>query len=165
MLRRTMVSHIPFKNPKPVLNIPPMHVTTELVTFTKSSGAGQFYINLLDWRYNGLRERISGVASAQAAKMGMTKPFGPRLWFIRIIFIALILGPGSRDPEISLSKQLWTLPSWVADTVRPNLTILRTVVSEFAKAFTGMTDRIPRPEKVKGMTYYQIEAALQFGTP
>jgi hypothetical protein len=37
MLRRTMVSHILFKNPMPIINIPPMHVTTELVTFTKSS--------------------------------------------------------------------------------------------------------------------------------
>jgi len=40
MLRRTMVSHIPFKNPKPIINIPPMNLTTELVTLTKSSGAG-----------------------------------------------------------------------------------------------------------------------------
>jgi hypothetical protein len=48
MLRRTKVSHIPFKNPKPINNIPPMHVTTELVTFRKSSRARQFYINLVD---------------------------------------------------------------------------------------------------------------------
>jgi len=31
MLRRTLVSHIPFKNPKPIINIPQLHVTTELV--------------------------------------------------------------------------------------------------------------------------------------
>jgi hypothetical protein len=104
MLRRTMVSHIPFKNPKPIINIPPMHVTTELVTFTKSSGAGQFYINLVDGSYKGLRERITGVASAQATTMGKTKPFGPRWRFIRLISIALILGPASMDPEISSSK-------------------------------------------------------------
>jgi hypothetical protein len=59
-----MVSRIPFKNPKPIFNIPPMHVTTELLTFTKSSGAGQFYINLLDGSYKMLRDRITGVASA-----------------------------------------------------------------------------------------------------
>jgi len=45
ILRRTIVSHILFKNPKPIINIPRIHVTTELVTFTKSYGAGQFYIN------------------------------------------------------------------------------------------------------------------------
>jgi hypothetical protein len=165
MLQRTMVSHIPFKNPKPIINIPPMHVTTELVTFTKSSGAGQFYINLVDGSYKGLRERITRVASAQATTMGKTKPFGPRWRFIRLISIALILGPASMDPEISLLKRLWTLPSGVADTGRPNLIMLRTVISEFAKAFPGKTDRIPPPEKVKGMTYDQIEAALQFGAP
>jgi hypothetical protein len=78
MLRRTMVSHIPFKNPKPIINIPPIHVTTKLVTFTKSSGAGKFYINLVDGSYKGLRERITGVASAQATTTGKTKPFDPR---------------------------------------------------------------------------------------
>jgi hypothetical protein len=43
--------------------------------------------------------------------------------------------------------------------------MLRTVISEFAKAFPGKTDRIPPPEKVKGMTYDQIEAALRLGAP
>jgi hypothetical protein len=66
------------------------------------------------------------------------------------------------DTEISSSKQLSTLPSVVADTRRPNLIMIRTVISEFVKAFPGKTDRIPSPEKVKGMTYVQIEAALQF---
>jgi hypothetical protein len=101
-----MVSHILFKNPKPIINIPPMHVTTELVTFTKSSGAGKFYINFVDGSYKGLRERITGVASAQATTTGKTKPFGPRWRFICLISVALILGPASMDPEISSSKQL-----------------------------------------------------------
>jgi len=104
MLRRTMVSHIPFKNPKPIINIPPMHVTTKLVTFTKFSGAGQFYINLLDSSYKGLRERITGVASAQATTMGKSKHFGPRWRYIRLISVALIIGPASMDPEVSSSK-------------------------------------------------------------
>jgi len=99
-----MVRHIPCKNPKPIINIPPMHVTTKLVTFMKSSGAGQFYINLVDGSYKALRERITGVASAQATMMGKTKPFGPRWQFIRLISIALILGPALMDPEISSSK-------------------------------------------------------------
>jgi len=165
MLWRTIVSHIPFKNPKPIINIPPMHVTTELVTFTKSSGAGQFYFNLGDSSYKGLRLRITGVASTQATTMGKTKHFDPHWRFIRLISVVLILGPALIDPEISSSKRLWTLPSGVADTGRPNLIMLRTVMSEFAKAFPGKTDRIPPPGKVKGMTYDQIEAALLFGAP
>ena len=88
-----MVSHIPFKNPEPIIIIPCMHVTTELVTFTKSSGAGQFYIKVLDGSYKRLRERITGVASMQATTMAKTKPFGPHWWFIRIISVALILRP------------------------------------------------------------------------
>jgi len=59
------------------MNIPPVYVTTELVTFTKSSGAGQFYITLVDGSYNELRESITGVASAHATTMGKTKPCGP----------------------------------------------------------------------------------------
>jgi len=165
MLRRTMVSHNPFKNPKPIINIPPTHVTTELVSFTKPSGAGKFYLTLVDGSYKGLRERITGVASAQATTMGTTKPFGPCWRFIRPISIVLILGHASMDPEISSSKPLWALPSGVADTGRPNMIMLRTVISEFQKAFPGKIDRIPPPEKVKGMTYDQIEAALPFGDP
>jgi hypothetical protein len=165
MLWQTMVSHILFKNPKPIINIPPMHVTTELVTFTKFSGAGQFYINFVDGSYKGLRQRITGVASAQATMIGKTKPFGPRWRFNRHIAIALILGPASMDPGISSSNGIWTLPSRDADTGRPNLIMLRTVISEFAKAFPGKTDRIPPPDNVKGMTYDQIEAALRFGAP
>jgi hypothetical protein len=108
---------------------------------------------LVDGSYNGLRERITGVASAQARTMGKTKPFGLRWRLIRLISIALVLGPASMDPEISSSRQFWTLPSGVADTGRPNLIMLRTVISEFAKAFPRKTDRLPPPEKVKGMTY------------
>jgi hypothetical protein len=160
-----MVSHIPIKNPKPIINIPPIDVTTELVTFMKPPGAGQFYINFVDGSYKVLRERISGVASAQATTMGKTKPFGPRWRFIHLIPLAHILGPASMDPEISSSKQLWILPSGVADRGRPNLIMLRMVISEFAKAFPGKTDGIPPPETVKGMRYDQIEAALRFGAP
>jgi len=58
-----MVSHIPFKNPKPIINILPMCVTTKLVAFTKFSGTGLFYIILVHGSKMGFRERISGVAS------------------------------------------------------------------------------------------------------
>jgi hypothetical protein len=77
MLQRTMVSHIPFKNPKPFSEIHHMHVTTELVIFTKSSGSVQFYINSEGGIYKRIRERITGVSSAQATTMGKSKPFGP----------------------------------------------------------------------------------------
>jgi len=70
MLWQTMLSYIPFKNPKPIIDIPPRHETATLVTFMKSSGAGQFYINLVDGSHKGLRERITGVVSAQATMRG-----------------------------------------------------------------------------------------------
>jgi hypothetical protein len=41
--------------------------------------------------------------------------------------------------------------------------MLRAVSYEFANTFPGKMDRIPPPEKVKGMTYDSIEAVLQFG--
>jgi len=147
-----MVSHIPSKNQKPIINIPPMHVTTELVTFTKSSGARQFYITLVVGSYKGLRERFTGVASAQATMMGKTKPFGHRWRFIPLISVDLILRPASMDVEISSLKRLWSLPSGVADTGRLNLIMLRTVNSQCAKVLPGKTDRISPPEKVHGMT-------------
>jgi len=65
-----MVSHIPFNNPKPIINILPTQVTSVLVRFTKSSGAGLFCINLVDGSYKGLIEKIIGVSSMQATTMG-----------------------------------------------------------------------------------------------
>jgi len=62
------------------------------------------YINLVDGRYNGHREKITGVASAQAKKMGKKEPFGPLWQFIRHVSIAHILGLGMMDPELSAWK-------------------------------------------------------------
>jgi hypothetical protein len=107
ILQWTMVSHIPFKIPKPIINIPPMHVTTELVTFTKSPGGSQFYINLVDGCYMGLRERFTEVASMQATTTGKTNPFGRHWRCIRFISVPNILGPTSMDLEISSLRQLW----------------------------------------------------------
>jgi len=43
---------------------------------------------------------------------------------------------------------------------RPNLYMLRKVISQLAKAFPGKTDWIHPPGKMAGMTYHHIEAAL-----
>ena len=120
-LQRTMMSHIPFKNPKPIFNIPPLHVTTKLVTFTKSSGAGQFYIDLVDGRYTGLRERSTGVASTQATTMGNTKRFGPHWGCISLISVVLFLAlpwwirnyRGQHHPGPYLSRLMtWADQTW-----------------------------------------------------
>jgi hypothetical protein len=67
--------------------------------------------------------------------------------------------------EISLSKRYRLFPSGVADMGRLNLIMLRTVISEFAKAFPGKTDQKPSPGTVKSMTSDHIKAALRFGAP
>jgi hypothetical protein len=114
MLWRTMVSQILFKNTMPVTKIPPIHVTTEHVTFPTSSGTRQFYIFSVDSSNNRLRERITGVASAQATTMGKMQPFGTGWWFIHLISITLVLGPASIDPEITSSNELQSfLPGWL----------------------------------------------------
>jgi hypothetical protein len=104
MQRRTSFCHIPFKNPKPIINITLMHVITKLVTFTKSTGAGQFYSNLVDASYRRLRERITQVASLQATTTGKTWTFGPHWQLIRLISVGLILALASMDPEILTSR-------------------------------------------------------------
>jgi hypothetical protein len=52
---------------------------------------------LIDGSYKGLWERITRVASTQAAIMGKTKTAGPCWRFIRLIPIGLILSPASMD--------------------------------------------------------------------
>jgi len=118
-------------------------------------------MHLVDGSREELRQRMTGVASAQATMMGKTMPIGPRWLFICLSIVALIRGTSSMDPEISLSKWVSSLPSMVVDRGRPNLIRLRMVISEFAKALPGKTDQIPSAEKIKGMTYDQIEAALR----
>jgi hypothetical protein len=88
-----MVSHIPFKTPKPIINICPMHVTMELVTFSKSTGAEHLNINLVDGHSKEPREIITMVASGQSTMMGSTKAVGPRWLFICLISIELIHTP------------------------------------------------------------------------
>jgi hypothetical protein len=165
IVQHTMMSHVPFKNQKPIIDIAPTHVTTELVTFTTSTGAGQFYIDLVDGSYKVRRERITRIATTEARTMGKTTPFGIRWRFLRIISGVLILAPASMDPEISLSTQFWSLPFTVADRGKLNLTMLRMVISECAKASPGKTDQIPPPQNVEGMMYHQINTAFRFGAP
>ena len=53
----------------------------------------------------------------------------------------------------------------VADTGRTNLMILRTVISEFGKAFPGKIHRILPSVKNKSVIYDQINTALQIWAP
>jgi len=147
-----MVSHIPFKNWRPIINIVPMQVTTKIALFTKSSGAVLFYITLVDGSFESLRGRIPWFTSTQTAMMGKTKPFGPHWGIIWVISSALIIGPFLINWEMSSLKQLWTLPSGAADSGRPNLILVRMAISEFANAFQGQKHQIPPAEKIKGMT-------------
>lgn len=160
-----MVSHIPINNPKPINNIAPILVTTKFVTFMMSSWAGQFYNDLVDSRYMGHRKRITRVASVQATTMGKTMPFCPCWEFIWHVCDAIIVGPATKDVELSSSKQLWLLPSGEIDKGTLNQIMLRTIISEFGKNFPGKTDWIPLPENVKSMMNDQIEAALRFWAP
>jgi hypothetical protein len=165
MLWQAMVSHILFKNPKPVINIISIHVTTKLVSFKKFSGAGKFNINLVHGSFMGIREKITGAISAQITTVGKTRPFGPCWLLIHLISRAHIVGPALTDVEMSLSKQVWKLHSWVADMAQPNQMLLRTVIVQFGKAFTGKTNIIPLSADGKSMTYDQNKAVLSFGTP
>lgn len=105
MLWRTMVSNILFRNPKPIIDIPPIHVTTEFVTFLKFSGVWLCYINLVDDSWKGFRERITKVASVQGMAMGNTKPFSSRWRDIRLISVSRIPWSALMDLEISSTKQ------------------------------------------------------------
>jgi len=107
MSRRTMVSNISFQNTKVVFNTPHMDVTTALVSFTKSSGAGQIYISLVDGSYKVHNRRITRIASAQATLIGMMKPLYPHRQFIQHISIVPILGPALIHLQMSSSKQVW----------------------------------------------------------
>jgi hypothetical protein len=107
-------------------------------------------------------EGITGVASTLAPTMGTTKLFGVCWQFILLISVALIVGPATMDPNKSSLKQFWSFLSGVADTGRPNLVMLRMGISMFAMASPWKTQQIAPCQKVKGMTYDQIQAALRF---
>ena len=73
----TSVRQISFKNPKPVINIPPMHVTTAVVILMKSSGAWQLNLNMADCSYAGFIVKMTGIAFVQTPMMGKRQYVGP----------------------------------------------------------------------------------------
>jgi len=90
---QTIVSHILIKNQNPIINNPHMHVSTALVTWMKSSGARQCYINMGNGSNTDLRERITGVVSTPASLMGKMKLLASHWRVICLIITVLILGP------------------------------------------------------------------------
>jgi len=78
MLVWTMVCCTPFKNPKHIINIPYRHLTIEPVTFTKSSGAGQSYIHLVDSSYKSLGQNHWSCLHA-GTNNGYNEAFWPML--------------------------------------------------------------------------------------
>ena len=78
MQMRTMLSHILIEHPQRIINIPPVHVTTKLVQYMRSTRAGQFNIISVDSSYDRLGERMTGVVSKQITLMGKMKPFSPQ---------------------------------------------------------------------------------------
>jgi len=124
----TMVSHIPFKNREPMINIPSMHVTMKLGTFTMSSRAGLFYINQVDGSYEQLRESITKIGSTKATSMGKTKPFGLQWQCTCHICTQSFVANGWMYLAISWLKWSWSLPSSIADMGRPILIMLKMVI-------------------------------------
>jgi len=121
--------------------------------------AVHFSIDFADGRYIGIPEIIAEVASRQATPMYKMKPLCLYWGLIHLTSVVFILGPASMDPEIPSLKHLWLLHSCVADMARPNLIMLRMVISEFAKGFERKTDWIPPPEMVNSITYDQLDVA------
>lgn len=156
------MSHVWFQNPKPIINISPVHSTSDLVLFKKSIRHGQNSIQLVNSSYNSLSERFRGIVYMQATTMGQRKPFGPCWLSIHLITIVMILHASWMDSERYPSKQLWKLLFRVADTGRQILIMLRMVISNYAKAFPWESVQIHPLEKIIGIMLSQIEAALCF---
>jgi len=109
---QTPVSHIPFSHPKPIIDISPIHVTTKLMTFTKSTGARPVYINLVDSSRMGFRVRNIGFDYTQATMTGKTKPFGHHWRVIHLISVVLIVSLARMDPKISFFDMNMDIPFW-----------------------------------------------------
>ena len=161
MLRRTMVSRIPFNNPRPIIDIPPMHMETVRIRYPSDSESALFHRKLINTAYGELRNKIAG--ETPQLEKGRPHVFGPRWRFIRLVSLSPLLATASMKSEMT-SKMLWETKD---DGFRPNVDLIKELLLWFREVWPSVgLDSIPLDENnIKSMRKAQIQAALLFGAP
>src|SRR3977135_1280463 len=135
MLRRGMVSRIPFGNPTPIIDIPQMSIASHLLKFG-SRGSMELYRKLVNQPYDSLRARITG------KQIGPDSPgsvFGPRWRYIRLVSLSPLLRPVSLF-QTWIPTYLWKQVANTGDDGNPNLPKLRELVNTFQTFFPEETN-------------------------
>ena len=115
MLRRSMISRIPFRTGPPIINIPPMEIKTTRLTFADDNTRA-LYRTMVD-KYKQLKSVFQDcddgidLEDIPEANWGVKAlKFGPRWRYIRLISLSPMLGPASFQSSFR-GATLWTTPS------------------------------------------------------
>lgn len=134
MLPKITVSHLPFKNLIPIINVSLMPITTDIVCFTVSFRAGQMFLDLVDGSYQGQKNLTTRVACDHDSTMGRRMLFGSCWCLLHQNTLKMFLRPISRSLEIFYSTWLWILLPRDADTYRSHMTMLMSIIFECPEA-------------------------------
>ena len=166
MLRRGMASRIPFDNPRPIIDIPPMVMHTQRIRFANGK---ELFLKLVDTSYPQMIGRITGSPPAPVNPGRQQKPdsFGPRWRFIRLVALSPLLAFAA--PREDIVQHLWKGSK--ANGTEANKENLRQLIQWFRSAFPlenttcGAKTAIPTTTEIPNMDTHAYVRAMEYGAP
>lgn len=156
ILRRSMVSRIPFENGTPIIDIPVMRTTTTRLKFA-NDGSKSLYTFLVD-NYHEMR-KSSSPASQQTSTGGHR--FSPRWRYIRLVSLSPLLAYASFADDYSTTK---LFEEKVVDNGNPHRMMVKTLLSKFHGEFPDEGLDYYK-QTIADMTDDDLTLAMEFSSP
>ena len=169
MLRRGMASRIPFDNPHPIIDIPPMVMHTERIRFAHGK---ELFRKLVDTSYHQMIGHITGnpLAPVNPGKQQKPDSFGPRWRFIRLVALSPLLAFAAVRGDIA--KDLWkgSSPNGTEADIKNLLQLIKWFRSAFPREDTACggvkpTQAIPAEVGIADMDARSLVRAMEYGAP
>lgn len=155
MLRRSMVSRIPFETGEPIVNIPVMNVVTTRLGFA-GDGSKDLYSFLID-NYSALRSNFSGPTRVDTPG----HKFSPRWRYIRLVSLSPLLASASFNTSFSVPDLFE--PAKI-DKGMPFREKVKGLLTRFNKRFPEWGGEFYR-SPISEMSDSALVNAMEFGSP
>jgi hypothetical protein len=160
MLRRSMVSRIPFVKGPRIINIPAMKVRTVGVKFAKDRSADLYRTFVDDYREQ--QKEIGEILHTNWNNDHMRR-HDPHWRFIRLVSLSLLLVIPSMQPQYK-GKDLWVGMS--EDPSVPYRKRLEHILARFGRRYVGYNKYSPYHDKdIEAMSTKRLASALEWGSP
>lgn len=157
ILRRSMVSLIPFENGTPIIDIPVMRTTTTRLKFA-NDGSKNLYTFLVD-NYHEMQKSFSPSPQQTSAKRHR---FSPRWRYIRLVSLSPLLAYASFADNYSTTKLFGE--DAAADDGNPHRIMVKTLLSRFHEEFPDEGLDYYK-QSIAGMTDDDLTLAIEFSSP